>query len=115
MKLRNYIVTLLAAMTVVACQDSDVVENYYKTGDIVVNANIPTTRTAYTSENGVTKVTWVKDDAIGLVTNKQKNLRYTATSSGANAQFVGYGEALNVAEGDTVWAYYPMEHDSIEE
>ena len=115
MKLRNYIVTLLAAMTVVACQDSDVVENYYKTGDIVVNANIPTTRTAYTSENGVTKVTWVKDDAIGLVTNKQKNLRYTATSSGANAQFVGYGEALNVAEGDTVWAYYPMEHDSMEE
>ena len=115
MKLRNYIATLLAAMTIVACQDSDVVGNYYKAGDIVVNANISTTRTAYTSENGVTKVTWVEDDAIGLVTNKQKNLYYTATTSGANTQFVGCGEELTATEGDTVWAYYPMGYDSMEE
>ena len=74
-------------VAIVACQDEDVVTQYNKRGEVVITDDIPATRTAYTSEDGVTKVTWVVGDAISVVTNEGPAYRYIAAESGSHTHF----------------------------
>ena len=107
MKNIRYIVPLLAMIAIVACQNDDVVTQCNRSGEIVITADIPATRTAYNSENGVTKVLWVEGDAIGIVINENAAYEYVAAESGSYTHFYGKYTTLKAAEGDTIWACYP--------
>jgi thiol-disulfide isomerase/thioredoxin len=52
-------------------------------------------------------VSWKADDAIGIFTSKQRNVKYLASQDGASTTFLAESEKLDVEEGDTVFAYYP--------
>lgn len=108
MKQMRYILPLLAVMVMAACQDDEVVPQYSNSKGLLITADIPTTRTAYTSEDGITKVTWVEDDAIGIIDAKGVHCQYLSVDSGNVARFQKADDRpQEVAEGDTLWAYYP--------
>ena len=54
---------------------------------IRVYSDLTSTRTEHHSENGVTSVSWVKGDKIGLSTKVQSNLGYIADNSGSISDF----------------------------
>lgn len=104
MKSIRYILGLLFVLLIQSCVKEEIfVDN--DNISIVASANL-NTRTTYSSENGATYVSWKKGDAIGLFTKDFNNLKYLADQDGAETTFSG--SKLDVAEGDTVYAYYPF-------
>lgn len=105
MKKTKYIILLLSVIFSIGCRE----EELFKTtqGDIVVTANFASTRTTFIEDDGVTRVKWNKDDAIGLITEKQNNLKYKALNEGSSCKFETCEEKIQANEGETVYAYYP--------
>ncbi len=66
------------------------------------------TKISHNSSNGVTSVSWVEGDIVGICTTEPLNLQYVAknTASQTPLEPVGTSE-LKVNEGDTIVAYYP--------
>ena len=107
MKRMKYIMLLLTLLAV-ACQNEEIVSQYNMNNGLVIKADIPSARTAYTSEDGVTKVTWLKNDAIGIVDEQGMQYQYLSADSGSITCFqIADSRKLNATEGDTLWAYYP--------
>jgi len=103
MKMKN-IICILLAVIIYGCTEDDIVN---KNDEFVVTGSVQTSRTAYHSENGVTKVTWVEGDAISLFTKDSQNLKYSAEQSGEKTTFDGV--KFNVTEGDSILALYPYD------
>lgn len=95
----------MIAILVCSCEDNEMTN---QPQSVKVTGEILSSRTAYSSENGITNVSWVEGDEIGLFSTSQRNVRYVAENSGANASFKElYGSVLVANEGDTILAYYP--------
>ena len=114
MKKIIYIVLLLSVIIFSGCREDELFKAAQ--GDIVVEAGFSaSTRTTFVEDDGVTHVSWNKDDAIGLITGNQTNLEYRALSEGSSCEFVNSGEKIKVEEGETVYAYYPYEYSTLSE
>lgn len=100
----KYIIQILAVIFFWGCTEDEFTGNR---GDIQVVAGFATTRTTFVEDNGTTHVTWNTEDAIGLFTDEQSNLQYTAMNAGSETQFSATGDKLKATEGKTVYAYYP--------
>ena len=107
-KLTNIILALAAISVYCSCADE---EHLLKEGssDIRVYSDLSRTRTDHKSENGVTSISWVKGDEIGLSTSEQGNLCYLAEISGPTSDFSGAAVTLDAKDGDVVYAYYPYD------
>lgn len=108
MKKTKYIILLLSVIFSIGCRE----EELFKTtqGDIVVTANFANTRTTFVEDDGVVHVEWNKNDAIGLISEKQKNLEYKALNEGNSCTFEACGEKIQANEGESVYAYYPYQY-----
>lgn len=111
MKKIKYIIQILAVIAVFGCTEDDAFKS--NKGDIRVTAGFASTRTTFTEDNGTVHVTWNKEDEIGLFTNEQMNLRYTAQKEGSETEFSATDEKLKATEGQKVYAYYPYSYESI--
>lgn len=109
MKTANYIISFLVIAILFGCVDETIIQS---NGEIEISASFSSSRTAYSSENGTTHVSWVEGDAIGIFTNKQENLKYLADQSGAKSTFTASKEKLELNENDSVFAYYPFTPDA---
>ena len=107
-RLYYFILFLTAIYFSSGCVEETFVEEQVRSG-IKVCADLCETRTTYTSANGVTSVSWVAGDKIGLCTDKQENLCYIADESGKSTNFSARGTKLDAQEGDIVYAYYKYE------
>lgn len=103
----KYIIQILAVIFFWGCAEDEFTGNR---GDIQVVAGFATTRTTFVEDNGTTHVTWNTEDAIGLFTDEQSNLQYTAMNAGSETQFSATGDKLKATEGKTVYAYYPYSY-----
>lgn len=114
MKKIKYIIQILAVIAVFGCTEDDAFKS--NKGDIRVTAGFASTRTTFTEDNGTVHVTWNKEDEIGLFTNEQMNLRYTAQKEGSETEFSATDEKLKATEGQKVYAYYPYsgKHPSVD-
>jgi hypothetical protein len=109
MKIFRLFLISLVLLTAYACKE----EEEFRSGrsaDVVVTGGIPGTRTSYTQAEDVMHVSWEAQDAIGIFTSKQRNLKYVANQDGAYTSFQADAEKLEVEEGDTVFAYYPYRY-----
>lgn len=106
----KYIIQILAIIVVFGCTEEDLAKN--NKGDIRVTAGFATTRTTFTEDNGTIHVTWNTEDEIGLFTDEQTNLRYTAQKEGSETEFKTTEEKLQAGEGEKVYAYYPYSYES---
>lgn len=104
MKKILYFMTLLFF---IGCQEEELFKS--KQGNIRVMASFADTRITFAEDGDVTHVYWEKDDAIGLITDKQINLKYAAQAESSISDFsaVSPDNKLNVKEGTKVYAYYP--------
>ena len=107
-KFTNIILALAAIALNCGCVNEEDFQNEGSSG-IRVYSDLASTRTEHHSENGVTSVSWVEGDRIGLSTTVQSNLGYIADNSGSVADFTAADAALQAAEGDIVYAYYPYD------
>lgn len=71
-------------------------------------------RTLFVSNDNITDTHWVVDDSIGLFTQKQQNVLYTALNEGKNTEFRADEAELIFNENTKVIAYYPFT-DSIKD
>ncbi len=104
----KYIIQILTVLIFLGCTEDEWTGNK---GDIQVVAGFATTRTTFVEDNGTTHVNWNTGDAIGLFTDEQDNLQYTALDEGNETNFSAVGEKLKAAEGKTVYAYYPYSYE----
>lgn len=103
----KYIIQILAVIIFWGCTEDEFTGNR---GDIQVVAGFATTRTTFVEDNGTIHVTWNTEDAIGLFTDEQSNLQYTAMNAGSETQFSATGDKLKATEEETVYAYYPYSY-----
>ena len=107
-KLVNIISVLAAMIFHCSCISEEIVQDKPVSG-IRVYSDWAETRTSHQSSNGVTSVSWVKGDKIGLFAENQYNLCYIAENSGSFSDFTASDVNLDAADGDKVFAYYPYE------
>lgn len=105
MKKIDNIIYLLFLMVMTNCSDNEIIKQYQ---DIEVTASLPSSRTTYASDNGITFVSWEERDAIGLSVIEQENLKYCAQYAGEETNFKADGNKLQADENDSVFAYYPF-------
>lgn len=101
--IKFYIYVWLIA-TLCGCTDKEIIK---VNENLQVTASIQSSRTAYSSENGLTHVSWVEGDAIGLFSKDFVNYKYSALNSGTEAAF--QGTLFKANEGDTIYAFYPYD------
>ena len=104
MKVMKYLMTALCLLVATGCTDEDF--GVYDDG-IQVTASMVHSRTVFKETDGVTQVQWEQNDAIGLKSSSQTNLKYMALAAGSNVSFGHADKRLDAMEGDTVYAYYP--------
>lgn len=103
------IISVLAAITFhSSCINEELAQDEPVSG-IRVYSDWAETRTSHQSSNGVTSVSWVEGDKIGLFAENQYNLCYIAENSGSFSDFTASDVSLDAADGDKVFAYYPYE------
>ena len=106
-KLSTTILALASMLSFCGCINEPLVQEASKDSAVRIYADFAETKTNHTSENGVTSVSWVKGDNIGISTDNQINLHYTANSSAKATDFSAFSSKLQASEGDKVYAYYP--------
>lgn len=102
-RFKYYIYTAVAALSIIGCSEEELVK--YPT-QLEIIAEIPQTRTAYTTEGSITKVEWVEGDNIGLFTKNLNNTQLQANNAGSSVSFSPIND-ITLEEGDSVFAYYP--------
>ena len=108
----QYIIQILLVVTLFGCTDEEI---FQSRNEIEVTAEFANTRTTFVEDDGTTHVEWNIGDAIGLLTNQQNNLEYTALNNGSETKFTASGEKIVAAEGDKVFAYYPYKYNHNED
>ena len=81
-----YIIGLIAIM-VVSCTDEAIIEQSGN-GLRITGSLASDSRTTFVEGDGVIETHWNVDDAIGLFTENQSNLRHTAITEGKSTEFV---------------------------
>ena len=107
-KLVNIILALAAITFHSSCINEELAQDEPVSG-IRVYSDWAETRTSHQSLNGVTSVSWVEGDKIGIFAENQYNLCYIAENSGSFSDFTASDVSLDAADGDKVFAYYPYE------
>ncbi len=100
---------ILAAAFISGCVNETFIDEDHGQG-IKVTANIAETKTTFYSNDGITNVYWKENDAIGLFTGSQNNLKYLAKESGSSSSFKAENSYLEAEEGEAVYAYYPYNY-----
>ncbi len=95
---------LLCTLFIVSCSDEELVRNRE---EVKVTASLADSRTTYQEGENVIHTLWEQGDAIGLTTDTQKNLKYTADVAGASTTFSPTSTTLDNVDGTQVYAYYP--------
>ena len=108
-KLNTIILTLASMVSFCGCINEPLVQEASENSVVRIYADFAETRTVHTSENGVTSVSWVKGDMIGISTDMQMNLCYCANASGKSTYFSASDTELLASEGANVYAYYPYD------
>ena len=85
-KLNTIILTLASMVSFCGCINEPLVQEASENSVVRIYADFAETRTVHTSENGVTSVSWVKGDMIGISTDMQMNLCYCANASGVTSK-----------------------------
>lgn len=109
MKINRIITVVSTAALIISCADESVYQNRNKE-DIIITAEMPATRVAFTDGENATHAYWESTDGIYLTTPTQSNLYYQVESvNGSNATFTANssGNQLENKEGNTVYATYP--------
>ncbi len=89
-----------------ACTE-ELTESYRDSGEVRITAGFADTKTAFVEDGDVVHVNWVEGDQIGLYAGEHKNVGYAAKSSGSKTEFEKLVEGIEIADGETVYAYYP--------
>lgn len=100
----------LSLLALTGCQDEEPAQSsHINKVRVYATSNLAGSRVAFTEGDQVTYATWKQGDAIGLSTDEQGNLEYTASEASANGQteFLPTGSEVTDAEGKTIYAYYP--------
>lgn len=100
----------LSLLALTGCQDEEPAQSsHINKVRVYATSNLAGSRVAFTEGDQVTYATWDQEDAIGLSTDEQGNLKYTASAASANGQteFLPTGSEVADAEGKTIYAYYP--------
>lgn len=102
-----YLGLLLLVWTVFSCTDEQFVGD--SGGNIRVTGTVDTpSRTSYTVGETSVSVSWKMNDEIGLLTEDYPGvLCYQAASDGKETDFMPVAAALEGADGQDVYAYYP--------
>lgn len=102
-----YLGLLLLVWTVFSCTDEQFVSD--SGGNIRVTGTVDTpSRTSYTVGETSVSVSWKMNDEIGLLTEDYPDvLCYQAASDGKETDFMPVAAALEGADGQDVYAYYP--------
>lgn len=102
-----YLGLLLLVWTVFSCTDEQFVGD--SGGNIRVTGTVDTpSRTSYTVGETSVSVSWKMNDEIGLLTEDYPDvLCYQAASDGKETDFMPVAAALEGADGQDVYAYYP--------
>lgn len=108
-KLNTIILTLASMVSFCGCINEPLVQEASENSVVRIYADFAETRTAHASANGITSVSWVKGDMIGISTDKQMNLCYCANASGKSTYFSASDTELLASEGANVYAYYPYD------
>ena len=100
------IIYLIVVLFLTSCFEENF--NRIMTNDIRVKASIHSTRTTFVEDTNVVHVTWKQGDLIGVCTDNQYNLPFSAETSNIETNFMSTTEPLRAVEGDSVYAYYPQ-------
>lgn len=102
-----YLGLLLLVWTVFSCTDEQFVGD--SGGNIRVTGTVDTpSRTSYTVGETSVSVSWKMNDEVGLLTEDYPDvLCYQAASDGKETDFMPVAAALEGADGQDVYAYYP--------
>lgn len=99
----------LLILLCIGCVDEEMVKR--EQGEVLVTGSLAgsDTRVVYTDNETSVSTTWKVEDAIGLSTRAQSNLKYLAQTDGTTTEFsaASADHLLHAAEGETVYAYYP--------
>ena len=100
---------LTSILSFYGCTVEEIIQDEKEDSSVRIRADLAETKTAHTSANGITSVSWVKGDMIGISTDKQMNLCYCANASGKSTYFSASDTELQASEGANVYAYYPYD------
>lgn len=79
--------------------------------ELIANLSV-NSKIAYNSANGMTSVSWVAGDIVGVCTKDPLNIQYIAKNSATQTPLEPSGTMeLKVNEGDQIVAYYPYIDD----
>lgn len=109
----NFFILAFSLLFMSSCTKENAVES---SESVEVIASLPaSTRLSYSSANGVTTVSWVEGDVVGVCkkkSNEPLNLQYVVKNSGLQTPLEPAGTSeLKLVEGDSIVAYYPYLED----
>lgn len=117
-RIKYIVFSCLLVILYTGCVDEDVVETHK--GEVRVTGTLmnAATRIVYAENETEVSSAWKVQDAIGLSTKEQSNLKYLALSDSKNTDFRASSadSVLQKNEGEKVYAYYPFttEHTKYE-
>lgn len=116
MKTIRFITQLLITFVLFACTEENVLQQQIvdKGEGIRIIADFADTRTSYEDDGEAIHVTWNIGDQIGIYSESQNNLEYITQTEGKTSSFYAWNEEVEVAQGETVFAYYPYKELSEE-
>ncbi len=106
MRFRKFIILALAGILMSGCAE-EIAEQGIQRDEVKVTAGFPLTKTTFVSENGKTRVEWVRGDEITLFSTEQKGLMYSADKAGARTEFTAGSDVLKASDGTQVYGFYP--------
>lgn len=104
-----YLLLILCITILWGCKDDN---DLRMSPNIRVTANVPNSRTLFTEDDGMTFVSWEVTDVIGIIAPNQNNLEYRVSNAGKTTELKAVAESLYSSEGDSVFAYYPYNHNT---
>lgn len=97
---------IISIIALYSCVEEELVKKH---NGLRITAEFTQTRVSHKESNGIYSVSWEKGDRIGLFTESQNNLQYSAISDGKSTDLtpISSSENLYAENGTKVYAYYP--------
>lgn len=104
----KHLISILFLLLMVACQDKEWANKDTGRVRVFADTDMPETRISFTESGATTFVSWKDGDMIGIYSEGQPLLNYTASvSKDGVTEFAAFDAVLEDVEGKTVYAYYP--------